>query len=121
MSTFNYNATAATADRLLKRFGAFTTVTRNEAGEYDPATGTAPITTTVQDVTGAVFDYAHRYIDGTRILQGDRQAYLSAVGIWAPKQGDVMEWAGQKLTVITAKPLAPAGLAVLYELQVRGA
>ena len=96
-------------------------MTRNEAGEYDPATGSAPITTTVQDVTAAVFDYAHRYIDGTRILQGDRQAYLSAVGIWAPKQGDVMDWAGQKLTVVAAKPLAPAGLAVLYELQLRGA
>lgn len=118
---FNYSATAATADRLLKRFGASAQVTRNTPGAYDPATGSAPITTTAQPVTAAVFDYDHSYIDGTRIQQGDRRAFVSAVGVWAPKQGDVLAWDGSDLTVITSKPLKPAGLSVLYELQVRGA
>lgn len=118
---FNYTATAATADRLLKRFGASAQVTRSTPGAYDPATGSVSVTTTTQSVTAAVFDYDHSYIDGTRIQQGDRRAFVSAVGVWAPKQGDVLAWAGAELAVVAAKPLAPAGLAVLYELQVRGA
>lgn len=119
--TFNYTATAATADRLLKRFGASAQVTRNTPGAYDPVTGTVSVTTTTQTVTAAVFDYDQSYIDGTRIQQGDRRAFVSAVGIWAPKQGDVLAWDGADLAVIAVKPLKPAGLAVLFELQVRGA
>ena len=119
MTTFNYANTASTADRLLKRFGTTTQLTREEVGAYDPATGAAPVTTTEQDVTAAVFDYPQRYVDGTKILAGDRQCFLSAVGIFEPKQGDRFAWDGQSMVVVAVKKLAPAGLAVLYELQVR--
>lgn len=117
---FDYAKTATTADRLLKRFGARVEMSRTVPGAYDPATGGPGAgTTTTQTVTAAVFDYAQRYIDGTRILAGDRQCYLSAVGIFEPLQGDRFTWDSKSMVVVAAKNLAPAGLAVLYELQVR--
>lgn len=119
MTTFNYSNTAATADRLLKRFGAKTQLTHETVGEYDPEEGAAPVTTTEQTVTAAVFDYPQRYVDGTKILAGDRQCFLSAVGIFEPLQGDSFAWDGKSMVVVAVKKLAPAGLAVLYELQVR--
>lgn len=116
--TFNYTATAATATRLLQRFGAAATIKRTTTGAYDPALGYAPVTTTQLATTAAVFDYPQGYIDGTNILQGDRQAYLTPAN--APKQGDVLTWQGADLAVVSVKPVAPAGLAVVYEVQVRG-
>lgn len=119
MTAFNYASTAATADRLLKRFGARVEMSRTVPGVYDPATGTAHVTTTEQTVTAAVFDYQQRYVDGTKILAGDRQCFLSAVGVTEPLQGDTFAWDGKSMVVVAVKKLAPAGLAVLYELQVR--
>lgn len=120
MTTFNYANTAATADRLLKRFGARVEMSRTLPGAYDPATGGPGAgTTTTQTVTAAVFDYPQRYIDGTKILAGDRQCFLSAVGVNEPLQGDRFTWDGKSMVVVAVKKLAPAGLAVLYELQVR--
>lgn len=119
MTSFNYSNTAATADRLLKRFGAKTQLTHEAVGDYDTEEGSAPVTETVQDVTAAVFDYPQKYIDGTKILAGDRQCFMSAVGVWAPTQGDRFAWDGSEMVVVAVKKLAPAGFAVLYELQVR--
>ena len=72
--SFNYPATAATAKRLLERFGAAATLKRDTTGTYDPSTGTSPVTTESLATTAAVFAYPQRYIDGTLILQGDQQA-----------------------------------------------
>ncbi len=58
-------------------------------------------------------------LKASTILQGDQQAYLSAVGLTMPKAGDVLVWQGSDYQVIAAKELAPAGVNVLAELQVR--
>jgi hypothetical protein len=115
--SFDYPATAATATRLLERFGAACTLVRQTAGAYDPATGSAPITTTSLDTTAAVFDYAQRYIDGTLIKQGDRQAYCAPAV--TPAQGDQFTWQGATFTVVSVKPISPAGVPVLFEAQLR--
>lgn len=117
--TFNYPATAATATRLLQRFGAPATVKRTTAGTYDPATGTSTPSVASLPTTAAVFAYAQKYIDGTLILQGDQQAYC-APGV-EPKQGDVLTWQGDDWTVVSVKPTSPAGVPVLFEAQLRGA
>ena len=56
MSQFNYPATAATATRLLQRFGAAATIKRQSGTAYDPATGTSTQTYTSYATTAAVFD-----------------------------------------------------------------
>ncbi|MBV7475394.1 hypothetical protein [Pseudoxanthomonas sp. PXM05] len=118
MSQFNYAATAATATRLLQRFGASATLKRQTTGAYDPSTGTTPVTVTELATTAAVFAYDQKYIDGTLILQGDQRAYL--VPAQVPKQGDVLAWNGKDWRVVAVKPIAPAGTVVLYEAQLRG-
>lgn len=118
MTSFNYAATAATATRLLTRFGASATLKRQTTGTYDPATGTTPVTVTELATTAAVFAYDQKYIDGTLIMQGDQRAYMAPAVL--PKQGDVLAWQGKDWQVIAVKQLAPAGTPVIYEAQLRG-
>lgn len=116
--TFNYPNTATTATRLLQRFGAACTLKRESGTAYDPSTGTMVPTYTSVPSTAAVFAMPQKYIDGTLILQGDQQAFMApAVEV---KQGDIVTWAGRDLTVISVKPVAPAGVPVLLEAQLRG-
>ena len=114
-----YTGMAATADRLIRKYGAPTTLKRSTSGAYDPNTGTASVTLTSQTVQAVVFNYDQKYIVGTEIRSDDKQVYLSAVGVNPPLPGDIFSWQGQDFTVITAKPLAPSGVQVLYEMQVR--
>jgi len=118
MTTFNYPATAATATKLLQRFGAACTINRSMEGAYDPATGETIPTFDVLPTIAAVFAYAQKYIDGTLILQGDKQAYCAPAV--APVQGDQFDWQGVTYTVIAVKPTSPAGVPVLFEAQIRG-
>jgi hypothetical protein len=118
VTAFNYAATAATATRLLERFGAAATINRQTTGAYDPETGTAPVTTTTLATTAAVFAYDQKYIDGTLIKQGDQRAYCAPTN--APAQGDQLVWQGGTFEVIAVKPVSPAGVPVLYEAQIRG-
>jgi hypothetical protein len=117
-----YTRAIAAVDRMLRKYGAATTLTTpsDTAATYDPATqGATPAAPSVDAVRAAVFPYGDKFIDGTLIQTGDEQAYISAIGIPEPKPGSVLLWGGKNLTTIRAKTLAPAGEAVLYELQVR--
>lgn len=118
MTAFNYAKTAATATRLLERFGASATLKVVTGSAYDPATGTTTPTYTSNSTTAAVFDYDAKYIDGTLILVGDKRAYLAPAHV--PKQGDKLAWQSVDYTVVAVKAVAPAGVVVLYEAQIRG-
>lgn len=118
MSSFDYATTAATASRLLTRFGAACTLTRTTAGAYDPVTATAAETTTSLATVAAVFDYAQSYVDGTLVLAGDKQVFMASSPV--PKQGDRFTWQGVALTIVNAKAISPAGTPVLYECVCRG-
>lgn len=116
--SFDYAATAATATRLLQRFGAAATLRRLGASAYDPATGTDAPTYTDLATTAAVFAYDQKYIDGTLIRQGDQLAYLAPTQ--TPAQGDRLTWQGADFEVVAVKPVSPAGVPVLFEAQIRG-
>ena len=116
--SFDYANTASTALRLLTRFGASASIKRQTAGAYVPATGSAVVTPTTLVTTACVFDYPQKYVDGTLILAGDKQAYLASTP--TPKQGDVLTWQSVDYTVINIKAVSPAGTPVLYEAQLRG-
>lgn len=119
MTAFNYAGTAATATRLLKRFGAPAAIIRAEGPPvYDPATGTTAPGDVSTPTTAAVFAFEQKFIDGTLILQGDQQAYCAPSD--EPKQGDRFQWQGKVYVVISVKPLSPAGTPVLYTAQIRG-
>lgn len=114
-----YSELAATANDILVEFGSVALLTRMGAAVYDPATGTTTPTQTTISVIAAVFDYDTKAIDGTLILQGDKQVYVSPVGVAAPLAGDVFTWQTVPYTVIAVKPLAPGGVDTLHTLQVR--
>lgn len=118
MAAFNYPKTAATATRLLTRFGAAAIIRRESGTAYDPATGTMQPSYANLPTTAAVFAMPQQYINGTLILQGDQQAFC-VPGV-EPKQGDAFAWQGLDYTIISVKPVSPAGVPVLFEIQIRG-
>lgn len=118
-----YDRMAATAAKLLKKYGAAAVLSRVTAGDYDPATGnTIGETTATYSCFAAKFDYEQKDIDGTQIRVGDQRVYLSAPGVVQPQSGDTMTFTGSAkvFDVVTAKAINPAGTAVIFEVQVRG-
>jgi hypothetical protein len=114
-----YSDLAADANALIVEFGAAASLTRVTPGVYDPATGTTTPTTQAFPCKLVVFPIEDKFKDGSLILVGDEQAFVSAVGLGDPIAGDTFPWRGSTYTVVKGEILAPAGAAVLYTLQVR--
>lgn len=115
-----YTDLAATADSMLKEFGAPAVLRRASGGAYDPATGGVPSSDLADElIVAAVFDYAEGLINGSLIQVGDKQAYVSVLGVAPPKTSDVVIWQEQRYTIVKPLVLSPAGENVLYELQMR--
>jgi hypothetical protein len=119
--SFDYDEIADVADELLAEYGQSCVLTSITDGTYDPETGEAGTSSTPHPVTAAIFAYPQRYIDGTLIRTSDKRALVSPVGLTVdPKPGDTLtDAAGAVFQVIDAKATAPAGIAVLWTLQVR--
>ena len=119
-----YAKMQATANRLLKGKGQSITLSRQTAGAYDPATGTAAVTTTTQTAYGAMFEYGDKNIDGVLIQEGDKQLLLSAINsagtaLVAPALNDTVTINTVVYTVVRIKPLSPAGTTVLFDCNIR--
>jgi hypothetical protein len=119
-----YAKMQATANRLLKGKGQSITLSRQTAGAYNPATGTAAVTTTTQTAYGAMFEYGDKNIDGTLIKEGDKQLLLSAINsagtaLVAPALNDTVTINTVVYTVVRIKPLSPAGTTVLFDCNIR--
>jgi len=116
-----YTRMRATVQRLLLKYGLETTLTTTGAASaYNTATATAtPATPVVDPVLAAVFPYEDKFIDGTLILSTDQQAFISAQDVDEPKPGSLLLWKGKSLKAVRVKTLGPAGVNMLYELQVR--
>lgn len=128
MTAFDYTTTKATANKLLVRFGQSLTISHAVLGVYNTDTGTVSNTVTTQTASGAIFEWSPnnpRYgtsnIPASLILDGDKQLYLSALGITAPNVNDtITDVNGKSYVIIMIKPLAPSGVNVLYEMNIRG-
>jgi hypothetical protein len=119
-----YGDLAITADELLGEFGQPVTIRRQTAGGYDPETGSASITTADELGNGAVFDFGlHQsgaeFAAGSLIVAGDKQLYLSPVGVSVPRPGDLAIIGAETWSIVSVKSTAPAGIAVLFECQLR--
>ncbi|MDR0216187.1 MAG: hypothetical protein LBJ15_19630 [Comamonas sp.] len=97
-------------------------VTLHRKGPPGPFVPGQPVTPTVVDYpgTGAVFGYKQRDIDGTLIKHGDQRMLLAPQIEVAPKTGDTMTAGASVYNVVDVGIVAPAGVAVLYKLQLRG-
>lgn len=105
----------------IKQFGMPMTLSVETAGTYDPATGVISVaTTTTYPVDGLVVEYESKDIDGSLIKLGDKKILMTASDTTPEPTSDYtltmssIDWA-----VINCNPIAPAGLAIVYEVQVR--
>ncbi len=116
------------AHDMIARNGQAVTLTRRASGTYNPATGTAAITTTTQTGKGVIFPFSAglRKMAGTNIPASDQQCILSALNsagaaLTAPQVDDTLTDAnGQVYTITEVAAIKPAGLSIIYELTVRG-
>ena len=107
--------------------GQAVTITRRAAGAYNAATASATITTTTQLGKGVILPFASglRHAPGSNIPMTDRQSLLSGlnsagVALTAPRVDDTLtDASGQVYAITEVNQLAPAGLAILFELTVR--
>lgn len=101
-----YTKMAATALRLLTKFGKTVTLVRVTGDSYDPITGAAvdgtdaPVTT-----TGLIKPYPDKMIDGTRILSGDRELVLS--NEQEPLPTDKVVVGGENWAIVDIKTVKP--------------
>lgn len=130
MSDFDYTKSAATAERLLQKFGQAVTLVRPSTSPptYDPATGiSTPVAPASYAGRGAVFDYKQTDVNATLVQAGDQRLYLSpfqADGSAMPEpvtSDDVVLANGKTYSVVRGGEVNPAGTVVLYDLQLRGA
>lgn len=120
--SFDYASMMLSADELIAEFGSSASISRTTAGGYNPETGTSsPESTVTQNVKAVVIDYENSFVDGSLILRGDKQVFISANGVTQPAAGDKFMWQTKEYSVIAVTPLAPAGVNVLFEVQCRGA
>jgi len=126
MTAFDYTAIRAVADQLLTDFGQAVLIRRatNTAGltPWEPSQATTDYAS-IGVVTNLTRWYAS-FAENSDILRTDRLGYVSAGPLVAlnivPTPFDLfVTVTGQILRIIDAKPIAPAGIPVLYVLQLR--
>lgn len=117
MSDF-YTKMAATASRLIGKYGQAMAIKRVSGGTIDPVTGaTTAGTTTSYPVQGILQRYPDALIDGTRILTSDRLAILTPVV--EPVITDKLAFGNKDWTIASIQTANPAGTPLVYFVQVR--
>jgi hypothetical protein len=114
-----YSEMAATALELLTEFGMSVTLNRVTPGAYNPATGTSAPSSAAHAGIGAKFDYDQDEIDGTKIRTGDQRVYIAPSRAVTPRTADTLTIGSELWQVVASRPLAPAGVVVLHDVQVR--
>lgn len=121
-------AQRSSADRMIAAKGQAVTLTASTSGTYDPATGTATITTTTQTGKGVILPLAgYGKVDGVNIIAGDETLLLSTLNsaggaLTEPGVNDMLTLADgtTKYTFVEVNALSPAGLDIIYDCVVRG-
>lgn len=117
---FDYAKSAATALKLLTKFGASGTLTKRTEGSYDPATGSNTITETAYTVKSVLLNYKFSEMNDTDSLiqDKDRKIIMQATTV-TPDTSDTFTFNGTAYRIINVKTLNPAGTSVIHELHVR--
>lgn len=118
MATFDYTEMQATAHELIEEFGQAGVVTR--ITPPDNILGGEPVTTPYP-ATLVPMAYEARYIDGTVILAGDVQIYISSVGLpITPSVGDTVTANGAEYQIVRTDPnVYDAQISVVHICQAR--
>ena len=117
MSAF-YDNMAATASRLIGKYGQAISIKRTTGGTIDPVTGiTTAGTASTLATTGILQRYPDSLIDGTRILTSDRLAILAPEV--EPNLTDKLTFGSKDWAIVSIQFSNPAGTNLVYFVQVR--
>lgn len=121
MTGIDYARLAATADRLIARYGAEARLLEPSAPSgpsYDPT----PSTPTPHDCMAVEAEYSARDIDGTRVLATDKRFFVGTKALpgdikpdWLLESGDV------EYRIVRASRIKPGATTLLWDLQCRTA
>ena len=116
---FDYSGLAETARGLLAEYGQDVTFTRQGSAVYDNETGQVTSTETKFTAKGVIFPYKNgvSQVNGSLIEKGDQEVYWQ--GNTAPIPGDTVTVANVSYKVVSVMAIEPAGINVLYQIQVR--
>jgi hypothetical protein len=116
---FDYSGLAETARGLLYEYGQDITFTRQGSAVYDNETGQVTSTETTFNAKGVIFPYKNgvSQVNGSLIEKDDQEVYWQ--GNTAPIPGDTVVVANVAYKVVSVMAIEPAGINVLYQLQVR--
>lgn len=117
MTKFDYDRSAATADRLIDKYGQQGTIcrTENSGQAWNPTPTKADYPCVL-----VVLSYSAKDIDGTLIKSGDKKVYISAKNLnTVPKTTDKLLIQGKENTIISVDELNPAGAVIYYICQCR--
>ena len=116
--SFNYDKLGDTAVNLLTKFGGPITLSRKVGASTNPITG-ATMGGTDESVvtTGLLKPYPDSMVDGTRILNSDRELVLSNEQDPSPTDKPVIN--GEEWSIISIKTVKPYDTVVAYFCQVR--
>lgn len=117
--TFDFAKSAATALKLITKFGASATLIKRVEGNYDPATGSNIVTETSYTVKAVLLNYRANETNtaGSLVQAKDRKVIMQATTV-TPDVSDTFTFNGVTYRVVEVKTLSPAGIAVLHELRV---
>ena len=115
----NYNSIKATARSLLAKFGQSMTLTKSVSGSYNATTGENTLTTSTTTDIGVILPYgdAVNSAPDSLIKQNDQQIFIQMATV--PTVTDKITVASVDYNIVSVKAIEPAGINVLYELQVR--
>lgn len=125
MSDAFYNNLAATAARLITKFGAVGTIKRTTGGSVDPVTGDTTAGTTVtyspntivQRYSDEIIGSSPRSGIATNILASDRLIILDDT--IEPLTTDTITIRGENWKIISITESRPAGVPLVYFVQAR--
>ena len=118
MSATFYTSMAATASRLLKKFGMVITIKRSTGNSINPVTGVVVGGTTANFTPqGLVQRYRDDQIDGTRILASDRLVIID--NTVEPLTTDKITLSGQDWSIISVEESKPSTVGIVYFIQAR--
>ena len=113
-----YTNLAATATRLLTKYGQTITIKRVTGKVIDPVTGhVTPGTETTFSPVGILKKYPDGLIDGTRITASDRMLVLD--NTVEPLMTDEITLQGQNWNIQEVQTSKPAGTALVYFVRVK--
>lgn len=116
---FDYSELTETAKELLQEFGQNILFTRQGNSEYNNATGEAKSSLEHFDGFGVIFPFGKGVtsVNGSLVESGDQEIYW--YGTTAPQPGDNVAVAGVDYKLVAVQAIEPAGVNVLYQIQVR--